>query len=544
MKKTLLLLSVVLLFMAGTQAQSVLYWVGGANTNWSGANWNTDKDGAGQTWSTYSSKKYIVDFGKITSDTEITLDVSSSADISGISRTEKEAANGTVTINLNGKELYIANNNATANFYGKLKGTGSVVNNGSSTAAQGLYGDNSGFEGTIELRGYGNFIVGHPNALGGENSTFKFKSSKEIQLANGINLARDIDLGENTLCINVKRGSTATYSGKLTGTATFSTRNNYGTLILTQMPQNEGGIEVESSGSLVMPEGDYDKPVRTDAWFPYYASNLVIENNTKDVTYSGAVSGPGKITKKGVKNLTLTNCTLTGGMEINSGKVIATTTKNIVFNGGIAMAAETEYQNSVTDSITYSGKIDGKENSIFKMSGNGTVILADTMKMGTLSLDGMTLVLTDTTSVEVKELAIANGLTIDLPEGKITNFVVMTVTDDPSALFSQLSFTQAGTAVEKDDITLTYTNSKIIVSIGDVGSSSDEYITANASDIYTEGNLLVIETTQAQAVRIYNITGQQKAGQQINEGKTTVWLTEGIYIVSLGDGTIKKVIIR
>lgn len=60
--------------------------------------------------------------------------------------------------------------------------------------------------------------------------------------------------------------------------------------------------------------------------------------------------------------------------------------------------------------------------------------------------------------------------------------------------------------------------------------------------VYSQYGTLVVETTSAQAVQVYNVTGRQQFARTIN-GSAAIALTPGIYIVRVGS-EVQKIVVR
>lgn len=73
-------------------------------------------------------------------------------------------------------------------------------------------------------------------------------------------------------------------------------------------------------------------------------------------------------------------------------------------------------------------------------------------------------------------------------------------------------------------------------------SSVEQEVVKSGFNVYAENGVLVIDSEQAQNIQIYNLTGSLVIKQFVETGKTTISLSEGIYIVRSANSAVKVIL--
>jgi autotransporter-associated beta strand protein len=207
----------------------------------------------------------------------------------------------------------------------------------------------------------------------------------------------------------------------LSGTNTFffgGTTVSGGTLKLT------GGDAISDSGTVFV-EGPGTLLVAADERIAYLSGDglvrldaaLTISNAGSDTTFSGVISGSGRLLKAGVGSLTLTGAsTYTGGTTISSGALIVgganvLGTGAVALSGGVLQAGGTfSLSNAVNINANSSGSVTVNGADTFTLSGviagnNATLLKGGT---GTLVLTGAS-TYSGSTLINAGTLSIGNG---------------------------------------------------------------------------------------------------------------------------------------
>ncbi|MBX3452621.1 MAG: autotransporter domain-containing protein [Planctomycetaceae bacterium] len=250
-------------------------------------------------------------------------------------------------------DLTIEQNNplpggGTTILYGDLSGSGELTiqrSDGSYGAALWLQGNNSGFNGALNIQG-GWVEARTSNALNQQNN---------VAIADGailsINTNREVIIGDLTgegevvlyggTKVTVGTGNDSIFDGRfvqMSGTGNFE---KVGTGSLTLTGENawnghallHGGTTTVSAGKLIgSTSAFYDKDITNNA-------TVVFDQDT-DGTYGGVMSGSGILVKTGTGTVTLSETnTYQGGTSLNEG-VLAVSSENnlgtgaLNFNGG------------------------------------------------------------------------------------------------------------------------------------------------------------------------------------------------------------------
>jgi hypothetical protein len=76
-----------------------------------------------------------------------------------------------------------------------------------------------------------------------------------------------------------------------------------------------------------------------------------------------------------------------------------------------------------------------------------------------------------------------------------------------------------------------------------VGPVSNELI-GNVYALWSSKGHLVVKTAKAGTVNVYNMTGVLVKQLDVNEGETSIPLSQGVYVVSFDDGSQQKVVVK
>ena len=235
-------------------------------------------------------------------------------------------------------------------------------------------------------------------------------------------------------------GTVATIASVLTGAGGIN-KTDLGTLILTGANTYTGGTTI-TAGTLQIGNGGTSGSITGDV----SNNGTLVFNRSDAVTYAGAVSGTGTLTKAGAGTLTLTGTnTYTGGTSISSGTLQ-------IGNGGTSGSILGDIANSAvlafnrSDALTYAGVI----------SGTGSLTQAGT---GTLTLSG-TNSYTGGTTISSGTLQIGNGGTSGSITGNVLDNGTLTFNRSDAVTFAGAisgtgSLTKAGSGI----LTLTGANS-------------------------------------------------------------------------------------
>jgi fibronectin-binding autotransporter adhesin len=246
---------------------------------------------------------------------------------------------------------------------------------------------------------------------------------------------------------------------------------------------------------------------------------LTVGNNGSDATYSGNLSGPGRLIKIGAGTQTLVgnvsyvgNTTISGGTLLYTGSLAG-------YTGSIVDNADLAFEQSFAD--TYSGNISGTGNitqsgsSILTLNGHNSYTGNTTVDGGTLILDGTTA--GSITSTDALQLGISSGNTGTMT---IQNGGSLTAnTGDLGVVNGSFGY------LTVDDSTALFNGS---LTVGDSGTG---YLTIQNGGIVTSGTGLLGSGFGANGTVL--VTG---AGSTWNLG------TNGLYVgnASVGSLTISN----
>ncbi len=297
--------------------------------------------------------------------------------------------------------LQIGNGGTTGSITGPIEDDAALVFNHSNnvTFAAAISGD-----GTVTKIGAGTLILTADNTYTGLTTI----STGTLQIGNNTatgSITGDI-LDQTSLIFN--RSDDTAYDGVISSNGTL-TKLGAGTLTLTG-DSTFTGLTTISAGTLQIGSAGVTGRVAGDI----LDNAALIFNRSNDITYAGAISGTGTVTKLGDQLLTLTgNSTFTGlttisagTLQIGNGATTGSVAANIADNAALIF--------NRSDSLTYDGVI----------SGNGTLTK---LGAGTLILTGAN-TYADGTTISAGTLQIGNGGT--------TGTITGPIEDDAALLFN------------------------------------------------------------------------------------------------------------
>jgi autotransporter-associated beta strand protein len=235
----------------------------------------------------------------------------------------------------------------------------------------------------ITKSGNGTLILSGNNTYTGSTTI----SSGTLQIGNGGapgSVAGNIN-NSGTLVFN--RGLAFTYSGFISGTGSV-VKQGANTLILTSNQSYTGGTTI-SSGTLQLGNGGTAGSIAGDV----VNNASLIVNRSNNLSFSGAISGSGSLTKQGGGTLTLTGANTYGGataisggsLSIGDGGTSGSITGSIAVNSGNLIFNR-------SNDLTYGGSISGSGavtkagSGVLTLGGSNSYAGGTTLAGGTLSI--------------------------------------------------------------------------------------------------------------------------------------------------------------
>ncbi|EAV40299.1 Outer membrane autotransporter barrel [Stappia aggregata IAM 12614] len=307
--------------------------------------------------------------GTVNITTSQTLDLTNNGSVininTGVNLTD-DLVNNSGTLNIAGTLTGNLTNSATVYVAGTI--TGNVINNSSlifNRSDAPTYGGAISGTGSLTKSGAGTLtLTGSSTHTGGT-----VISAGTLQIGDGGtsgNIGGDIS---NSAALVFNRADALTYGGAISGTGSL-TKSGAGTLTLTGSSTHTGGTVI-SAGTLQIGDGGTSGSIVGDI----SNSAALVFNRSDALTYGGAISGTGSLTKSGAGTLTLTgSSTHTGGTVISAGTLqIGDGGTSGSIGGDITNNADLIFNRS--DALTYGSVISGS-GSLTK-SGAGTLTLTE-----------------------------------------------------------------------------------------------------------------------------------------------------------------------
>ncbi len=335
--------------------------------------------------------------------------------------------------------------------------------------------------------------------------------------ATGFNTPRTITLGTGTDTLAAVTGTTATYSGVISGAAlTVGDVNNAGTVILNSANSYTGGTTLET-GTLVIgnntalgtgtlttidPTVVYMNGINMANPIVMQGDTTLEVDNTDSATQSGAISESGgsyAVTKTGTGTLALTVAnTYTGGTTIDAG-VLDAENNSALGTGAVTVNSGGSLQvggaSVLANNITISGTGTGGAGAIFASDGlqnevNGNVTLAaDSSVDVTLN----NIFLNGTVSLGAYELTLGGAGLVDIL-GHVTGTGGIVVAANGAALVSSpVSNTYTG---------LTTVEAGAVLTLGDFSGAI-----AVPGDLDISGTVDEVATGQLAATTVVTLSG-------------------------------------
>ncbi|MFM7245162.1 MAG: beta strand repeat-containing protein [Planctomycetaceae bacterium] len=247
---------------------------------------------------------------------------------------------GSIVGNVVNNSALAFNRSDAVTYSGTVSGTGSLTKQGAGTLT--LLGNNSSTGGTT--------ISGGTLQVGGGGT--------EGSIAGSV-------VNNSALVFN--RSDPVTYAGTLSGTGSLA-KQGAGALTLSGSNSFTGGTTI-SGGTLQVGTGGTTGSIAGNV----VNNSALVFNRSDAVTYSGALSGPGSLTKQGGGTLTLSGSnshtggtTISGGtLQVGAGGTTGSIAGNVVNNSALVF--------NRSDAVTFSGTLSGTGS--IRNAGTGTTTL-------------------------------------------------------------------------------------------------------------------------------------------------------------------------
>jgi fibronectin-binding autotransporter adhesin len=282
-----------------------------------------------------------------------------------------------------------------------ISGAGSLVVNGLTTSS--LSGNNTGLAGGVTLAS-SQLLLGHEAALGSGALTVSGSSGLDWTSAvNSLNNNVSIAAGGN-LALQGK-GSLAML-GALSGDGSL-TKNGSGTLVLAGANTYGGGTTV-SAGTLQVGNGGATGSIAGDV----LNNGALAFNRSDEISFTGVVSGSGRVTQSGAGTLTLSGTHTYGGgttvsagtLQLGNGGTTGSIVGNVLNNGTLAF--------NRSDNTSFTGVVSGTGRVAKFGAGTLTLSSANTYAGGT-SINAGTVNAAVSGALGTGAVAVSSGATLN-----------------------------------------------------------------------------------------------------------------------------------
>ncbi|MEN5278828.1 autotransporter outer membrane beta-barrel domain-containing protein [Brucella sp. TWI432] len=409
----------------------------------------------------------------------------------------------------------------TNTFSGTVTGTGKLTKTGDGTLV--LSSTASDYTGGTQIDGGVVSVSANAN-LGAATGALGFNGGT-LLLTDSFDNSRAVTLGTNGGTIQTTAAKTNTFSGTVTGTGKL-TKTGDGTLVLagtasdyTGGTQIDGGVvSVSANANLGAATGalgfDGGTLLLTDSFDNSRTVALGANGGTiqttaaKSNSFSGTVTGTGKLTKAGSGTLVLTGAnTYNGGTEVSGGVLqigdghtTGSILGNVTVDAGAALALNR------SDNVTYASLISGAGS--LHQDGAGMLILT-----GTNTYTGGTVISAGT-------LQVGDGGTAGSIQGDVTNNATLAFNRSNGLDFSgKISGSGALNQIGAGSLTI----------------SGDSSAFTGTTDV-TAGSLIVTGTLGDATSTLQVASGAFLAGSGTIGGDTTI--ANGATLTGLADNTL------
>ncbi|RQO52823.1 autotransporter outer membrane beta-barrel domain-containing protein [Variovorax sp. KBW07] len=263
-----------------------------------------------------------------------------------------------------------------------ISGAGSLVVNGLTTSS--LSGNNTGLAGGVTLAS-SELLLGHEAALGSGALTVSGASGLDWTSAvNSLNNNVSIAAGGN---LALQGKSSLAMLGALSGDGSL-TKNGSGTLVLAGANTYSGGTTV-GAGTLQVGNGTTTGSIVGDV----LNNGALAFNRSDDISFTGVVSGTGRVTQSGAGTLTLSGTHTYGGgttvsagtLQLGNGGTTGSIVGNVLNNGTLAFNRSDD--TSFTGVVSGTGRVAKSGAGALTLSGANTYEGGTSVNAGTVNAE-------------------------------------------------------------------------------------------------------------------------------------------------------------